>query len=284
VTTDQESEIRRHMGYPLIGSPSNVSAGPPYTNTMGQAGGLLGFRFFEFYPLLQYRIRNISTDEDVQILGAQSAFFSLYQGFAQAQISLTGGPPVAGDFVTAQINGVASTYTFIAADTLNLVATGLAAAINTQPTLSPVVVALPQGPNVIIQARAFGPEANALTIRAFSSQSVTVSTVQVGTSTTTTALTGGKRVPGPLWLDPSSLVAQPIYGYLPIIQYCESQITNSASGMDTVKADVFHQRQTELAAREGLYRLWCKKLAQFFGVPYRGAGAYDGDGGGVRLA
>ena len=283
LTTAQRVEIGRHLGYPLIGAPAVTSGGPPYTSTFGQAGGLLGYRYFEFYPLLLFRLANMSTNEEVSIVGSQSSFFGSFYTAASSIVTITAATPVAGDSVTVQINGQPATYTFANADTATLIATGVASAINANGNLASVVIAQNAGPVVIVTARVIGSRANSLSIAAFV-QGVSASVAVTFATASTNTLQGGQDPPGPVWIDPAEQVAQPYYGYLPIIRFWETQLTNSASGMDTIRAAVFEQRQDELAARYGGYLTWCKRLAQFMAVPYMGAGNFMGTKGSRRMA
>lgn len=283
LTVAQRNEVLRHLGYPIMGSPQVQSAGPPYTATFGQSGGLLGFRYFEFYALLVYRLNNLSQEEEVALLGPGSAFFPNFFTRAQAQINVTVTTAVAGDSVTAQINGASASYVLIGGDTSATVAQGLEAAINAQPVISSAVLAQEVAGKCIVTARTPGFAANSLAISAFtqgvagaSSVSTTV-TLSDGT-TPTPVLSGGQDPPGPVFYDPSQPVSMPYFGYLPIVRYWESQVPLAASGMNILKADVFSQRQDELAARTGGYVTWCKRVAQWAGVPYRGAGSFDGGG------
>lgn len=270
-------EIRRHLKYPLVGSPTNGMV----TGTTGQAGGIIGFRYFEYMPLLEYRIRNISAEEEVALLGSQSQFFNAYWTAATAKITVT-GTPVAGETPTVQINGQSSAYTTAVGDTATVVASQLAQALNVIPQLSPYIIAQSQAAVIALSSRSLGSQANTLTVLGFSTPSVTLAVTNAAMVAAVT-MQGGQDPPGPVWLDPSQTISQPLFGYIPIIRYWESQITNAASGMDTLRADVFTQRQDELAARSGGYTMWCRRLAQYFAIPYGGAGIYDGSQPGRRL-
>ena len=283
LTTAQRVEVGRHLGYPMIGGPAVTSGGPPYTSTFGQAGGLLGFRYFEFYPLLLFRLANMSTNEEVSIVGSSSSFFGSFYTAANASVTITAAAPASGDNVTVQINGQPSSYTFAVSDTQATIAAGLASSINTNTALAGLVIAQNAGAAVAINARVIGARANSLSIASYV-QGVSATVAVTYASAPTNTLQGGQDPPGPVWIDPSEQITQPYYGYLPIIRFWETQLTNSASGMDTIKADVFSQRQDELAARYGGYLTWCKRLAQFISVPYMGAGNYMGTQGSRRMA
>lgn len=280
ITVSQRNEVLRHLGYPIMGSPQTQSAGPPYTATFGQAGGMLGFRYFEFYALLVYRLNNLAIEEEVALFGPGSTFFSGFYTAAKAQINIV--VPVSatpGDTITAQINGAAASYTLIAGDTAATISVGLELSINAQPVISPFVVSLAVANKAIITARTPGFMANSLALQTFvQGSSLTASTTIGDGVTTTSVLNGGSDPPGPVFYDPSQQLTMPYFGYMPIIRFWESQIPLASAGMKILKADVFHQRQDELAARVGGYQLWCKRLAQWAGVPYRGAGSFDGAG------
>lgn len=283
LTTGQRVEIGRHLKYPMIGAPAVTSGGPPYTSTFGQAGGLLGFRYFEFYPLLLFRLANMSQNEEVSIVGSQSPFFGQFYTAASAIVTITAPTPVSGDGITVQINGQPAQTTFTGIDTQTTIASKVANAINANASLSAVVIAQANGAVVTVTALAIGGRANSLSITAFvQGTSATVAVTSGGLPTNT--LQGGQDPPGPVWVDPADFVVQPYFGYLPIIRYWESQLSNAASGMDTVQAAVFHQRQDEFAARMGGYETWCKRLAQFISVPYAGAGRFDGSGPSRRIS
>jgi len=268
-------EVRRHLRYPLVGSPISSNGNQSYSGTMGQGGGLIGFRYFEYMPLLEYRMNNISQPEDVALLGAQSAYFNAFWTPASAKITVTAATPVTGETPSIQINGQTTSYTVAAADTAAIVAAGLANALNANTSLTSTVIAQPTANAFTLTSKSLGALANTLTCIGFGTASVAIAVTNAATAPSVT-LQGGQDPPGPVWLDTSQSVVQPYFGYIPIIRYWESQLTNAAGGMDTVKADVFEQRQDELAARHGGYTLWCKRLAQFFAIPYGGAGTYDG--------
>jgi hypothetical protein len=276
-------EIRRHLKYPLVGSPISSNGNQAYSGTMGQAGGLIGFRYFEYMPLLEYRMNNISQEEEVALLGSQSSYFSTFWVAGSSRVTVTAASPVVGDQPTVQVNGQALTYTVNVADTAALVATGIANSINANSSVALVVIAQASANVVTITSRTLGALANTLTIVGFGSPSVALAVTNASAVAAVT-LQGGQDPPGPVWLDTAQTVSQPYFGYVPIIRYWESQLTNAASGMDTIKADVFTQRQDELAARSGGYQFWCKRLAQFFAIPYGGAGTYDQTGSRKRVS
>ena len=55
----QKADVRRHLGF-----------GPVGTNTAASGGSFIGYRFFVTQGLLEYRLNNLSIDEETILLGS----------------------------------------------------------------------------------------------------------------------------------------------------------------------------------------------------------------------
>lgn len=72
-----KSSIRRHLNYPLIGL---YKLGPGGATL---AAGSAGYRFFQAYGFLEYKMNNLNPDEEARLTG---------QAYAAA--ALSGGQPI----------------------------------------------------------------------------------------------------------------------------------------------------------------------------------------------
>lgn len=59
--------------------------------------------------------------------------------------------------------------------------------------------------------------------------------------------------------------------YLANCNNLENAIPTASSNLDTQQAAVWYHNQREVADRYDLYKLWCRRLAEFMGVKAPGA-------------
>lgn len=90
-----------------------------------------------------------------------------------------------------------------------------------------------------------------------------------GLSTTeVTTLVGNGNPSAPV--SPSiknSETGEVIQGYLAICDYLESQIAATVECLDTLKAGEWTARNNPTEKRAALYNYWCRKMANFLGLP-----------------
>src|ERR1700751_4112508 len=88
ITLAAKSSIRRHLNYPVIGLPLISTGG----GTLGS--GAAGFRWFQAWGFLEYRLNNLNPDEEARLLGS-----------GYAALALTGPPPNPGDTLSVTFSG-----------------------------------------------------------------------------------------------------------------------------------------------------------------------------------
>ena len=71
-------------------------------------------------------------------------------------------------------------------------------------------------------------------------------------------------VPGGCQSDGNETIIQ---GFLPIIQWLESQMPGVSDNLDTLQAGEWKPRQNELPARAQLYNYWVRRMAAFLYLP-----------------
>ncbi len=252
VTDAQKAQVRRHLKYPVIGLPSISPGGA----SLGV--GFTGYRYFQAWGLMEYRLNNLQPVEEAMLLGV-----------AIGGVSLLLQPSV-GDTVSVVLSGgnLASSVTITTppyATTQNLdgrlvlcqqIANGVPA--------SPALVAAgflgytPYGTGPYSQAVLPVPE---VAIQSPVPFTITAS----GTGATVPQVTSqGVLIPPSTSLDGG---ATTIYGYLNILNGLEFAYATASDNLDTTKADVWTARANELAQRKALYEHWVGMLSQFIGVP-----------------
>jgi hypothetical protein len=262
LTQEQKSSIRRHMGYPVIGLLKISPAGA----VLGSAS--VGYRFFEAYGQLEYKLNNLNPDEEARMTGANLG----------AAI-LTGPQPNAGDTVSLTISSASlsspQTVTTTAGAPngnydmrLNLV-NGLVSAIslNTVLQAAGVYSAAPYGTGPYSQNADAVPELGIVAPFAFT-------LTGAGSGNLVPQITSnGVQLPPVASLDGSTTV----HGYLPILDGLEGAYAGASQNLDTKKAAVWESRSNELAMRASLYKVWQIKLSEYLGIPLnqRGQARYD---------
>src|ERR1700744_2725856 len=90
LTVAQKMQIRRFLNFPVTG---NISQSPAGGNL---AQGFVGYRFFQAYGALEYKMNNLAPVEEAAILG-------LFYGAA----AFVGPQPSAGDTASLTITSAA---------------------------------------------------------------------------------------------------------------------------------------------------------------------------------
>ena len=262
LTDPQKTNLRRHLQVPVAGLPLISPAG----GTM--ASGNAGYRYFDAWGQLEFRMNNLNADEEARLLGQTFGSFAL-----------TGPAVVGGTTFSIQVSGgglaapVTISYTSVATDTQITVMANLAALINGNANLlaAGFMCFNPYGYGAFSQTKAGGAQTG----------NPAVPLAQIGILNKTPGVTSfALAVPGstvPQIIAPMqgqllapqatmSLVTNPptvLNGYLPICDWLEGAIAGATMNLDTSRADVWYPRMDEVEAREDLYKLWTKRLGDF---------------------
>ncbi len=251
LTVQQKVDIRRHLGVPASGiAASNYVVGLRTILRVGQ---------------LELYMNVLSAEEESVVTGYPLGLLRIF------------GDVVAGNTVTATINGTPVTYTATSNDASSTqplfnVAAGLAAACNNS--------------NLVVfgaAASIIGAGEPPYTLPNFAQitfSSPTTFTLTGSSSGLSTAiLANGATYPSPALplTNPDNSVTT-YYGYIPICNFLEGQIgtatanlsLRSAGGLSTQAAAAF--RQDEVGARRELYDFWRMQLGNFLSVGPNPAG------------
>ena len=225
-------KIRKHLGYGVAGLYRQSPAG----GTL--APGAIGYRFFQAYGHLEYRMNNLSGSEEAMITG-----------FAVGAISFIGTPAV-GDVFTVNLSGgglstpVTLTATAAAGDQNTNIAAKIAAAANLNATLQQagLYAVAPYGTGP------FSPTDNVplpeVTFQGSAAFILTASAVVSGTCAPRVTAQGAVIGPAATIDGVNTLV-----GHVPILDGLEGAIVSASQNFDTRQADVWKGRGSEMALR-----------------------------------
>lgn len=253
LTNEQKSNTRRHLQYPVVGlanvSPTGGTVAAPFN----------GWRFFQAYGTLEYRMNNLNPDEEARLLGRSICAIML------------GGPqPSLGDTITVQLTGggllspVSYTVTvnsqmLQSGDARLVVGATLVQFFASDPNIQAagIYAVTPYGSGPFTVSQVPNPEVmftapSSMTIIASGSGKLYPQVVSNGTLLSPAASLDGTTT---------------LYGYLNILDGLEGQHAGSAQNLDTAQAAVWKARMNEAGARASLYRIWQGKLSDFIGVP-----------------
>jgi hypothetical protein len=268
----QKSAIRRHLAYPVIGL---IRQGPGGASL---ASGFSGYRYFQAYGALEYKMNNLNPDEEARLLGN-----------GMGGVAFVGNPPNPGDSVSVVLSGgpIPSPQTLTAvfptpapggqdgrlwfANELAVLALG-----NSVLTGIGMTAVAPYGTGPFAQAAVPLPEVAFTCPGASFSLSTSFSGACAATVTATGAL-----------LPPSTSLdgVTTIYGYLPILDGLENSWLTASQNMDTKKADVWESRVNEAGMRRSLYEQYKQQMGDFLGIPiYIDANARPMSTGAMRFA
>lgn len=276
--TDQiKSDVRRHLNYAVIGlwrsSPT---------------GGLLapmnnGFRWFNSYGNLEYKMNNLKPDEESRLTGA--SFGAV--GFNQGNPNYFLIPPIPSSSITITIASTAfgmssplsHTYTTTDSDTFLTICGAIAqqwagdsvfAAAGFQ-SINPFGVGPFGQPNNATQLVTFplvefiAPPPT-LTPTA-GANAITFTLTVSGTGSTIPQVVNQGNPLQPYIVSNLTYPATVIYGYLPILDYLENQMAGSVSdNLSVYKGNNATLRMSEMKDRQKLYKYWCRRLAVFLGI------------------
>ena len=272
LTFAQKSSIRRHLDYPVAGLLSVSPAGGSL------ASAFAGYRFFQAYGRLEWKMNNLNPDEEARLVGR-----------AYGAVALVGPQPQPGDTISVTLSGgnIASAQTLTA--TAGSVPTGTdarppllaalagAASLNAVLTAAGIVAVTPFGTGPFNENQLPLPEV------AFSSPVAFTLSGLTGTGGLGPQLTADGTM-----LQPSAAVdgTTTVYGYLAILDALESAYAGASQNLDTSAAGPWKARHSEIAQRLALYRNWQIHLSRFLDIPLWPAdsGRQQGYTGSMRYA
>ena len=243
--------VIRHLEYPVEGLYTLSPGG------MTLATATNGWRYFENYGFLEYRMNNLMPAEEAIVTGR-----------AMAAIALSGLQPNPGDTISVTLSGgnivspqtLDVTYTPAAGtDGRLILCAALANACNQNTVLQAGGVAgvAPYGTG------AYAMNAVAIPEVAFSSPvSINISATGTGNVAPTISATGGQQGPS-TQLQPNVT----IWGYLNILDGLEGAMYGSSQNLDTNAAGPWKARVQEIAHRKALYRTTQGKLSNLLAIP-----------------
>jgi len=249
LTFSDKSDIRRHLKYPLAGSLRDSASG------MSVAMGSAGYRFFQAYGFLEYRMNNLMPDEEARTLGQ-----------AYGAVGFYGPGGNVGDTVTLTISGGGLTTPVVL--TITLTQTILT---NLQVSAA---VAQAAAQNIILQASNFRVDAP-YGAGPYSQNAVDIPQVAIVNYVTpftltlsTTGAIAAQILTNGSFLSPNMIMdSQTVYGYLPILNYLEGTWSGSNQNFDTSKAAVWTWNARESRDRKMLYEQWVLHFSRFIDIP-----------------
>lgn len=249
LTFEQKSGVRRHLDFPVVGLMKNSPAG----GTMGSA--FTGYRFFQVYGRLEYKMNNLNPDEEARLVG-----------LAYASVVLVGPNPSPGDTIGITLSGgglvvpVSISATAEAGDTPVQFILRLATAGVSNAALRDVgmVVVAPFG------SGPFAENAVPLAEMAIQAKVAFQITSPVGSGALFPQITaqGGLLSPS-VSLDGETT----IWGYIPILDGLESAFGGSSQLLFAASAGPWKGRANEIGQRLSLYRNWQVRLSRFLEIP-----------------
>lgn len=257
LTIAEKSSLRRHLKYGVVGNYAVSPGGAAF------AQGTVGYRFFQAYGALEYRMNNMNPDEEARIVGAP-----------YAAVALVGPQPNQGDTVSVILSGgniaTQQTVTVTAGppvpstDMRLPLILALAAAINSNPVLvaAKIYALAPYGTGPFAQNAIPIPE---VSFRgATGAPDIVVATSFTGQCPPVIVATGQKLSPGPTSLDGGNTT---LWGYLPILDGLEGAYWTTSDNLDTAQADVWKARSNEAGQRRSLYEQTVMLLSDFLAIP-----------------
>ena len=251
VTLADQARTLMHLQYPVIGLPRLSPAG----GTLGV--GTSGYRWFQAFGFLLYRMQNMQPVEEAMLVGkavAGVAFVGSPNPGDSCSITLSGGNIASSQTITATVG---AGQTGIDPRLILCAALANAAAANTVLQGAGIFAAAPYGTGPAAQAVVPLPEL------AFSSP-VPFTIVATGTGGAVPQLTAtGILMPPATSLDGIAT----LNGYLPILDGLQNALGTPSQNLDTSSAGPWKARGSEIAQRNALYWRWVQMLSEFLGIP-----------------
>lgn len=254
LTIAQKSSCRRHLGYPVGGLPTVSPVGGTF------ASGSAGWRFTQAFGFLEYKMNNLTPDEEARTTGQ-----------AYAAIALNGTAPNPGDTMTVVFSGgnipamTPQTVTIScpnpppAGDLRLYMVAAMASAVsqNTVLQAAGIIAIAPYGTGQFAMNVVPLPEVGFM------------SPVPFSITATGTGLTRPQITATGTFLTPSASIDgdTTVWGFLPLLDALESAYMGSSQNMDTKQADVWHSRVNEAGMRMSMYKTIQGRFSDFLGTP-----------------
>lgn len=239
-------KIRDHLGYGVAGLPSISPVGG------STAIGQIGYRFFKAYGQLEYRLNNMSPNEEAMLTGAAVGAVGIL------------GVPTAGDVFRLFVSGgglSTPSEILVTAQAGNQnfnIAAALANGVNADDGCQLAMIrgvglygTGPFSPNTTVplpEVAIFAPETFQLTVRFTSSASAQITNQ-------------GSMIGPQASIDGQTLLT----GYVPICDALKGAIASASQNFDTAQADVWKGRSSELALRISAYEAFRRQMQSFLG-------------------
>ena len=265
LTLAEKSDIRRHLRFPLAGlyrtSPTGGTVAGATTT---------GYRFLQTFGMLEWRMNNLDSNEEGRVTGK-----------AYGSLAFQGPVPNVGDTLTVTFSGGSLTgpvSVLLTVTQAMLVQQNAAAqqyfnaniglifcsslaqlvALNSTLTSAGFVATAPFGTGPFTQTAIPVPQIDFINPVPF-----TLSVVTTGLMSAFIVANGVLLEP---YIQPGTI--NPIYGYLPILNYLENAYGSASQDLSIKRADVFYARPTELSERLSLYQTWAQRLGEFLDLPF----------------
>ncbi len=261
----------RHLGYDIIGLWQNAPGGA------SMAYGGAGYRYFDDYGSLLYRLNQMRPEEECRLTGR-----------AYGAVAFTGLNPQPGDTVTVTLTGGGLLAPCVAVVTVPTPTNGRApwSLLNVAGALTQAFMI--QG---TFQAAGFFSAAD-YGSGPYSQQSVGVPissfiaapnqqfslTATFNGTTVPQIIASGKLLPPFLSFRQVGNV-NVVWGYLPIMDYLEGAYGGSSANMAISRAEEVVFRTTEAEDRMDQYNVYQQKLSDFLGIAINPKKRRSGGGG-----
>jgi hypothetical protein len=257
LTIEEQTDVLRHLNYPLSGLMSVSPAG----GSLAPANN--AYRYFQSYGQLQYRMSQLAPNEESRITG--KPFGAV--GFNNNNALVVPGSVITITLTSTALGGALPlVYTVQDDDTLLSVCGGLAqvAALNTTFTGAGFYAINDFGNGPYSEQVVPFPIVSFIGPTTTTSFTIAVSLSEFGQPIPQIVANGALLAPV-LYLD-TTIPAEKIYGFLPILDFLESAQVSSVQNLSVHKAREFTRNPKELREKQMLYKYWQYKLAQFMGV------------------
>jgi len=247
-----KSDIRRHLRYEVIGLPQVGPASATF------AMGTVGYRFFQAYGRLEYRMNNLNVDEEARTMGR------VYGG-----IALVGLQPNPGDTLTVHLSGGNLTSPQTITVTAQAPVAGQDGRLSLLQLLTNAVAS-----NAVVQTAlmyAVSPYGTG----PFAQQAIPLPEMAITSPVPFTMTASGTGLVAPQitnlpgYLEPSTTLdgTTTIRGYIPILNGLQGAFASASQNLDTKQAAVWYSRANEIGLRMSLYRNWQDMFSEFIGIP-----------------
>lgn len=256
-----KSRMRFHLQYPTIG------LAPISVNGSTLASGMVGWRFFEAYGMLEYRMNNFAPDEEARITGR-----------AYGSVAFVGSDNVNGTTVSLTISGgglstpQVVSYTGNSTDNRLSFITALSIAANQNATLTAA------GFNALSPYGTGAFAANAIPVPELSiTNNLTFTLAVTSTGNIGATITANGILLSPQVItDDTTTPVTTTYGFLNVLDFLYGAVPGSTVNADTSKADVWTHNDREIEFRYKLYRSFQHEFSMFCGIPLGTRGGMSG--------